>query len=321
MGFPKRSHRILLTPFLSANLLVALFFALPGSARGYGELRAAPFIFYYTEGNERTASFLVGESPKVLKEIMKDTGRFELQREIKVFLSSDPSRLNAKGLVLPEGPDWAAGYAISTELLIAIKTPGRGGGQKDPLTLFKHELAHVLLAQRCGRHYGEIPTWFSEGFSMYQAMEWRFQDTYALARAALTTGAIPLSSLYRGFPEDEAKARVAYIESFSFFLFIVDRYGAASIRDIISFVSSGTPFREAFREATGKNIDSVEKAWLKRFRIRYKVIPIVTSSLTLWMAVTALFVFAYLIKKRRSERVLARWEDEETFDDSRRYTH
>ena len=281
------------------------------SLYGYEERRAGFFHFVYTKGNEETARFLINRSRGIMEKIMTDTGRFEPDRPIKVVLTPDPSVIRAEGLRVPEGPDWSAGYAVSSGPLIVIKTRPRGAGGKDPLTLFKHELAHILLDLRCGDHRGGIPTWFSEGFAMYQAMEWRFHDTYTLARAAITTGAIPISDLEKGFPRDGRRAHVAYIESFSFFLFIVDENGAEAIRSIIDSIATGVPFREAFERATGRDLKKVEKRWLKRFRTRYKIIPIVTSSITLWMVITLLVLTAYGAKKRRSQRILERWEEEE----------
>jgi hypothetical protein len=142
-------------------------------------------------------------------------------------------------------------------------------------------------------------------------MEWRFHDTYTLARAAITSGPIPISALEKSFPRDGRRAHVAYIESFSFFLFIIDRYGAEAIPEIIGTVASGASFREAFKRSTGTDLETAEKKWLKRFRIRYKIVPIVTSSITLWMVITFLVLMAYAAKKRRSQKILTRWEEEE----------
>jgi len=76
-------------------------------------------------------------------------------------------------------------------------------------------------------------------------------------------------------------------------------------------VASGLSFDAAFEQATGTPIAAAEASFWDRQTFWYRWVPILTSSVTLWMLVTLLALWA--IRRRRSRDAARRqaWDEEE----------
>jgi 4-amino-4-deoxy-L-arabinose transferase-like glycosyltransferase len=92
---------------------------------------------------------------------------------------------------------------------------------------------------------------------------------------------------------------------------LFEREGPDVAARILAGVSRGLTFEEAFRAATGETLAEAEVSFWDRQTFWYRWVPVLTSSVTLWMLVTALALWA--IRRRRARDAAQRriWEEEE----------
>ncbi|MBM3334127.1 hypothetical protein FJY63_05650 [Candidatus Sumerlaeota bacterium] len=174
-----------------------------------------------------------------------------------------------------------------------------------------HEFVHVYVG---GAVRKPLPRWLDEGLAMYVAGEWDLGNATALATSGLFGGLLPIESLTYGFPSDATGLRKAYRQSYSMTAYLVDlRYPNSGISGLIADLVKD--------ESAGIRSLLSDPTWLKRFEQLWfeqwvrpgQVTLVVTSSGTLWIVVTFLFLCAYLRKRRVRGRREAQWALEAEF--------
>jgi hypothetical protein len=76
-------------------------------------------------------------------------------------------------------------------------------------------------------------------------------------------------------------------------------------------VRGGERFESAFRRVAGRTPDQAAAAFWSREVFWYRWLPVLTSSATLWIAVTLLALLAIRRRRQRDAEIEARWDSEE----------
>ncbi|MCX7958024.1 MAG: peptidase MA family metallohydrolase [Deltaproteobacteria bacterium] len=203
----------------------------------------------------------------------------------------------------PEGhkaPVWSVGIAYPAKNLIVLRGDATHGPD-EILRTFRHELAHIFLHNYSDK---KIPKWFSEGFSMYFEDEGGLIRSFKLMRQAFSNGYIDIDTLEEDFPDNPVDVQNAYLTSSEFFSFMLSRIGEEGLYKVFENVGQGMDFRYAIYKVSGKTVSEMENEFRKSTRFRYGWVPVITSSTTLWVLLTFLFIYVFIIKKRRSEKRL-----------------
>jgi len=224
--------------------------------------------------------------------ILKMVGLEDAGEPILVLVAPESSRLAQRT------PQWIAGYAQSDEGFVVV-FPARAtqypiDGMEE---LLRHEVAHVLLHRAAGHR--EIPRWFNEGFATVAGETWGLPDRGRFTMAMVRGDRISLNGVEKMFYEGQAPAARAYAISGAFAYDLLQREGTDVGARILAELRAGHEFPEAFREATGKSLYSVERDFWRRKTIWNRWIPWVTSSVALWGAITLLAMWAMRVKRRR----------------------
>lgn len=227
--------------------------------------------------------------------------------------AGDPIRL----VLVPEAssaarstPTWIAGYAFSADgiaILFPERTPTYPDSTFEELVL--HEVGHILVARASASR--PLPRWFNEGLALFIGRPWRLEDRSRLTWALLSGRQVDLSRLEPYFHSDRVAAGHAYALAGAFVQDLVRRRGGESIARILAGVGAGASFEEAFRRAVGVDLARAETSFWGRHTFWYRWIPILTSSLTLWLGVTALALVAFRRRRARDAALRALWEEEE----------
>lgn len=204
-------------------------------------------------------------------------------------------------------PSWVAGYAAREGLVVI---PGRAvtypnDGLED---LVLHELAHALIGEG-------VPRWFHEGVAMFAATGWGFDDQTRLTMAMISSGVTPLRQLDGLFRSDYASVSQAYAVAGAFVRHLVRQHGPEVIAGILDRIRAGEDFETAFRAATGQTLEGAEASFWRGRTIWSRWVPLVTSSLVLWIGVTALALGAIAARRRRNAARLRQWQEEEEVED------
>ena len=208
-----------------------------------------------------------------------------------------------------EAPSWYSGYAVGDRGLIVL-FPARALSYPDATLpdLLRHEVAHVLAARAAG--FRPLPRWFDEGLAMQAGNTWGLDERSRLALALLVEGRLPLDDLDRQFTGGQGEVGRAYAIAGAFVHDLVERHGQRIAADVLSGIAHGLPFDAAFENATGTTVESAyAEFWSGRALERW--LPVLTSSLTLWLAITFLALWA--IRRRRQSDAARRalWDEEE----------
>ncbi|HEY4595212.1 MAG TPA: hypothetical protein VIJ02_02335, partial [Thermoanaerobaculia bacterium] len=92
---------------------------------------------------------------------------------------------------------------------------------------------------------------------------------------------------------------------------LFDRYGQDVAARILQGVSRGLAFPDAFRAATGDSLAAAESSFWDRQTFWYRWVPVLTSSVTLWMIVTLLALWAIKRRRQRDAALRQMWDAED----------
>ena len=262
-------------------------------------------------------------------------GPAELSAEVGRLRSIDPSRLvsgmELLGIEDPGPPirvilrsenseaaqnsaSWIAGYAygaLSTIVLFPERTPSYPDSSLEEL--LRHEVAHVLIS-RLASHQA-LPRWFNEGMAMIAGGSWSLGDRSRVSFALIADRRVPLGQLDRNFQRGRRAVSHSYALSEAFARNLVRRHGREVAGDILSMVARRIPFEEAFRRVTGETLEFAENRFWRRQSFWYRWVPIISSSATLWLAITALALVAMARRRQKDAALRLKWEEEERFLD------
>jgi hypothetical protein len=207
-------------------------------------------------------------------------------------------------------PYWVAGYARGAEGVVVL-FPARAPTYPDDSLegLLHHEVAHVLLTRATrGR---QVPRWFNEGVATAAGHAWGFGDRTRFGLELLRGGRVPLDDLDRRFAGGGAEAASAYAVAGAFVRDLLRRHGPGVTGDILRRVGAGESFSRAFYGATGVTRFAAEASFWRRQTFWGRWVPFLTSSVALWIAVTALALWAFKRRRDRDLALAAAWEAEE----------
>jgi hypothetical protein len=124
-----------------------------------------------------------------------------------------------------------------------------------------HELMHILLYQKVGPAYINIPAWLNEGLSSVAEL-YPNPDYQILLESAYEKGTLlPISSLCNALPRDAAGAYLAYAESASFTRYLHEQYGSLLIDQLVRQYANGLDCERGIEVALGSSLSQLERDW------------------------------------------------------------
>ena len=203
---------------------------------------------------------------------------------------------------------WVSGYAVSSAMTIVL-IPARAvtypnDGIEDVVV---HEVTHILIDVAAGGR--DVPRWFHEGVAMYAATGWDLEDATRLTFTMWSESPTSVAAIDRAFYSGSVGG--AYALSGALVRHLIQENGETFIAVVLSQIRGGASFEQAFSAATGRSFgDAVADFWTAQRRWT-RLVPVLSSTLALWLGVTALSLFAYRRRRRRDAETLARWTEEE----------
>jgi hypothetical protein len=146
-----------------------------------------------------------------------------------------------------------------------------------------------------------------------------FQDQTQLLYQLISgprTNLDELDRLFDGNPNQETRA---YAISGAIVHDLLERHGPATGGEILRRVGMGVPFETAFASIVGRTAATAEFEFWQRQRIWTNWVPVLTSTTTVWLAVTLLALLAIYRRWRKNIAIAEQWEDED--DDENEWRH
>jgi hypothetical protein len=156
---------------------------------------------------------------------------------------------------------WVAGHA-SPDLGVVLTsiTPG----ETQMLVMQRqipHELAHVLLYQKMGAAYNNLPAWLGEGIASSLELYPNSDYMLAIQGASQNNALLPLADLCGPFPQDASGAFLAYAESDRVTRYILDTFGTPGLQALVQAYADGLDCNHGVERALGKSLVQLDREW------------------------------------------------------------
>jgi hypothetical protein len=213
-------------------------------------------IWWY-QGRDSFAEELMTAAQQGTQRLSEDIGA-GLKMPVKIYVYASYTDLRG-ALVFPQ--EWTGGVAYTHYGIIAIGIPlaGLDWGKR----AIAHELAHLVVHQAIFSGYGvDLPTWLSEGLSMYSEGSLSPDFAVRLQNAIDQDRVFTVRSLSSSFPTDEESARLAYAQSYSLVSFLLEVHGGrAKMTELLDAFKNGSGYVEALDNVYGLDIDQINSQW------------------------------------------------------------
>jgi hypothetical protein len=210
--------------------------------RNYDDVRTSNFVVLF-DGLEHE------EMKYTVLDILKDAYA-EIGKEFNHFPAEPISVIlyTAKDFSdVTRAPMWSGGLFDQLDGKIRLPVQGAVGDEAALRRVLYHEYTHALLyslAPGC-------PLWLNEGLAQ------RFSGEESVSVAQL----IPLEMLGKGFPSESRLAYAAYMESLQAVQDLVEEYGMARLRRLLSGLGAGGDMETAFAAAYGQPFSRWAAQW------------------------------------------------------------
>lgn len=225
---------------------------------------------------------------------------------VELILVRDLATLEEEGIGTPER--WVAGLADPAAGRIAL----RAGTELETLaslrTVFRHELAHLLVHEASA---GQAPRWLHEGYAQFASGAWGFDDAWRIQLALFRGGSSTLADVDLRFRSNSEDVRTAYLLSYTVVQELHALGGEAGISAFFQRLREGDSSDVALRRVFGVTQEQFERRWRSMVMDRYGWLYLLTRAALFWLLIT-LFVFVVGVRRvRRDRRRLEEMREEE----------
>ena len=294
---------------LVGTLVALLSLLAPAPATALEQVRIGLMSLEAPAGFGGELEALAAESERIVPRLESDLGVRAASR-FRVVLIPPGAALSDTGLRrLDAGaPAWAAGYTVPALRVCVIRMALAGRYPYGSLeSVLAHEVCHLLLHDTVG---DRLPLWFEEGVATWEGRKWEFRDALVYSSSLLTSDLPKLAELDSSFHGSAAEAQLAYAGAHAFVASTIHARGGAVLRELLR-ASRDQPFDRAWRSVTGTSLERAETDWRRMSLIRYRWLPLLGTSSTLWIGITLLSLVAGVRKRALVRRERERWAREE----------
>ena len=253
-------------------------------------------VIHYAKGAEKWAELALELFPGANKNAL-DTLGMTTNRTVTIHLyatrqgyrrATGSGRLDTLGVAYPD----------RNQIVIDCSEADLYGNNSFKVTL-KHEMIHVAFGRLTARTGHRVPLWFNEGVACRAMGRLTLGDPKLLVRAANTDSLLPLAELVHSFPRTKLARELAYQQGESTVRFLLDEYGADSIRRIVDKMDRGFTFDEALAEVAGAG--NFEIQWKHYVRRKYPLLAMIWNFFSIFTALALFVIFAYAIYRLRQD--------------------
>lgn len=225
------------------------------SRHNWNELVEANVRLLWYEGNREFAQELMGAAQATLETIAQDTGAI-LERTARIYIYASTRDLHG-ALIFPQ--EWTGGLAFTDYgiITIGISPSSLSWGKKT----IAHELTHLVVRQMTYSPLSDLPTWLNEGLAMYAEGDLREDLEDSLEKAISNDTLFSIRSLGGSFPADPDEASLAYAQSYSIAVFLINNYGSEKMSELLGVFKRGTSYDDALLEVYGFDVDGLNIKW------------------------------------------------------------
>ena len=179
-------------------------------------------------------------------------------------------------------------------------------------TTLQHELCHILLGEHLKMY---IPRWFNEGIAQWASegiTEIIRPEKNLLQKAAFSGTLIPFYRLEYSFPVESNAFVLAYEQSQSFVVHLVQQYSKYSFLQTLVLMKSGQSLHTAIRNIYGKSLHQLEHEWVSTQTKFFAWILFVINNLYtfLFTGLALISIIGFIRLKRKKWQYPDDWDED-----------
>jgi len=218
---------------------------------------------YWYWGDDSFARELMTTIHQGLARLAEDTGA-HLEKPVKVYIYGSTQDLHG-AMIFPV--EWSGGVAYTGQNTIAIGiAPENISWGKRAMV---HELTHMVTHQMTYNPYNYLPTWLSEGLSMYAEGELEAVFKELLEDAVAQDTLISVRSLASPFSAYPTQSYLSYAQSYSLVEFLISSYGQDRILELLNTFKQGASYDGALISVYGFGMDGLNVLWQEYVTEKY----------------------------------------------------
>jgi Tol biopolymer transport system component len=260
-------------------LVVVLAALVPSLVQAFGQnkvqyrefdwviLKSQHFDIYYYDQQELLAKNLALIADAAYDSLARHLGH-ELRARIPIVIYRSQNEFQETNVTLDLLGEGTGGF---TELFKNRVVLPFTGSYEDLRHVTVHELTHVftfelvygnMLESIFTRQYlFALPLWFLEGLTEYESQMWDAEAEMVMRDAAITGYYFPL--------EQDVQGYLAYKQGQSVIRYIVDKYGAEKLTDVIRQTASTRNIDRALESSVGVDSRGLTRAWTEHLKKQY----------------------------------------------------
>lgn len=235
---------------------------------------------------------------------------------VELFLIRDLSKLRESGFGPPER--WVAGLADPAGLRIALRAGTELETMTTLRTVFRHELAHLLVHAASG---GRAPRWLHEGYAQFASGAWGWDDAWRIQFALFRTGSGSLRDVDLRFRSNSEEVRLAYLLSYTVLQELYNLGGEAGLAAMFDSLRRGESLDASLRSVYGLTQEQFERRWRSTVMDRYGWLYLLSRAALFWLLITLVVLTVGLRRLRHDRRRLEDMREREREADSEEFQH
>lgn len=231
-------------------------------SRGWRKLTDEKVSVYYYSQSTKFGNLLLQATQVGYKSVARATGHVP-QAEIRVVIYNNQKDFCTYHLV--NGClQWVGGETypgITVQYLDKKWDPSNTALFNQTIP---HELAHAFVAEWLGTNISNLPAWFNEGQAMnneIDGLDPYLNRAVELAKDNQLWRLRAMGNPSTIDPSDNQKIFDWYAQAGSMVSYLFDRWGKATLGQIVGAMLKGKFFAAAFQDATGLTLDQFEAKW------------------------------------------------------------
>lgn len=220
-------------------------------------LKSGNVAVQWVEGDTSFGQTLLTTSVSSLNRLAREAG---IPAPQNVLVIAYPSAEQVRD-ALHYLPEWTGGVAIVEYNIVLV---GIAPGQDEWMAeVVPHELGHLVTGERVFNcKGGSMPTWLSEGLSVYAEGPTSASDQELVKNALRNQNMDSLESLANGFPANPQRASLAYAQSGMVAHFMISEYGPQKMDALLGELKQGKKIDDALQTVYGLDTYELNQRWL-----------------------------------------------------------
>ena len=208
-------------------------------------------------------------------------------------------------------PTWAVGVAKGNK--IVVKSPKQKSMTYDNFKkILQHEISHLYLSQINTK----FPSWFNEGFSMYNAHEFNINRKINISWNLLFKRIVDLNQLKGFLALSKSQSYLYYSQSGASIEAMIFYYGEDILDNILSYTKQNKNFNQAFFRATGGDtVDAFSVKYLSYLNNHFRFLFIYQFQKIIFFLIPFLLLLIWFYKRKKNKKIIELWEIENQLQD------